>query len=281
MGYIGSLRKLNWNAILTTSCCLMLGFVVVIMHKKIYDVMMNDPSYQLNMDQLQAASFPDWADGRVKRDVQEQLASGSSLSVYDTHFLRKLTSRYEASKWVRDVRSIERRGLDGIKVALELRRPVAVIADRSGHKYLVDRKGVRLPGTYDTIPERFGTVYRIKGQALRVPEPGNAWNSGRIRAAVSVAAHLQRSQLSKALRVRYLELDGTVEDWRNGNGQIIIRTSNDKSVVWGGTEELGNPWEPSPNRKLKNLRRVLRGAPDLRGLKTVKLQFSDPIVSMQ
>lgn len=281
MGQVGSLRNLNWGAILTTACCLMFGLVVVVMHKKMYEVMMHDPSYQLKMDQLQAASFPDWASGRVKEDVQQKLASGPSLSIYDAQFLRKLTARYEASTWVRDVRSIKRRGLDGVKVTLELRRPVAVIADRQGRTFLVDRKGVRLPGTYRNIPERFGTVYRIKGHALKVPEPGKAWKSGRIKAAVTVAAHLQRSKLSRVLRVRYLELDGSVEDWRKGNGQIIIRTSNNKSVVWGGTEEHGNPWEPSPNRKLKNLRRVLRGAPDLVGLKTVKLQFSDPIVSMQ
>lgn len=277
---MGPPRDLNWNAILTTTGVMVFGLVVVLMHKKIYEMMMHSEAYQIRVQKLHAAHFPDWADGKVKESIQKDL-SGPSISMYDPNLLVKVKQRYESSRWVRRVRTINRNGLTGVRVKLELRRPAAYITDREGRKYLIDRKGVRVPGVYNDIPDAFGSVYRIQAYATSTPESGEKWRSDRLQDAAYVAAVLQKTNLDRVLDVERIVLKGSARDWKQNEGRIILRTKNQKSVIWGGANKDDAPWEPSPRAKLKNLQTVLKGAPNLTGVKEVKLQFDDPIVSLK
>jgi len=271
-------RSLSWKTGLVMLGVLSGCLVVVLMHKKVYEVFLQHQQYRVPMNRFHTASLSDWSD-QVTRRVLDDI-HGSSVSLLDPDGLREMKKRYEASPWVRTVHRIERKGLKKVKVRAELRRPVAVVSDDQGHWYIVDRYGVRLPGTYTAPPVRFGTVYRVNGFTGTPPASGERWSARPVRAAASLAYRLVTSDLRDRLDIAGIEVRGSHRDWEQGRGQLVFRTRRDVRVIWGGSGDQRSPWEPDADQKLKNLRLILRGSPNLRGLDQVKLQFGDPIISL-
>ncbi len=276
---VSRVRQWNWHVILTTLGVALFSLVVVLMHKKVYAILMHQKEYRVPMDRLRTAKLDPWAD-QVTRKVLKDV-HGPPVNIMKQDALEEIQRRYESSPWVRRVNRVERRGHESVKVKAELRRPAAAVSDRKGRWYLVDRYGVRLPGTYTSPPSSFGTVFRISGFAGSPPAPGEQWDARPVPAASSLAYRLLNSGIHKKLEVTRIEINGSRNDWEKGRGELVFHTRSNVQVVWGRAERQRGPWEPDAARKLRNLRLVLRGAPDLTGLEQVKLQYDDPVISLK
>ncbi len=269
--------RVNWKAVGAGTLGFFFILVVVLMHRKVYGLFLKKPEYQVNFGSLTTAQLPSWAGERVRSSIQKDL-SGKQVSLLDDRMAERVREVYEQNPWVREVKSVSRT-LDGVNVKAELRKPVAAIRGPGTRWYLVDRSGTRLPGAYRNFPDQFGNVYLVTGFTTTPPDPGETWNDPRVPNAARLAAVLKYTGINEKMDINKLQVKGNDADWNNGRGQIIIRTEENVPVYWGRPPGQGGPGEPDVKQKLENLRRVLQGAPDLIGLKKVKLQYRHPIIS--
>ncbi len=256
-----------------------IAWLLIIVHRRVYDGMLLESSYQVEIASLDVPFDPDWARPAADDPVPAAFPFRGKVGVLTTpDFPKRLAAYYESSPWVDHVDKIEVRLPNQVRVRVVVREPVVAVAWEDTH-YLVDKRGVRLPGAYSDLSQVPYELFRVTGVVATLPRPGERWNDPGIPAGVAVAAALRDAGVDGAVGTDVIDVsnvDGRLDPNRS---EIVLRTRDLTSIEWGRSPWTKKYGEPSMDQKLENLRLALSAAPGLRGVKRLKLQFDRPYMA--
>lgn len=154
--------------------------------------------------------FADLPDGLRSLSLEELSASVDDVLDHDwtdDTMCRDIASRVATVGWVSRVDHVRRRGDAVFEVYAEYRLPFALVR-QANRFFLVDRDGVRLPGTYDHSPK-----WRIiSGVAVQPPEPGARWPGDDLQAALRIIDLLHLEPFESQVRgVLVHNFDGRID----------------------------------------------------------------------
>ncbi len=256
-----------------------LVWLLVIIHRRVYDGMLLENPYQVETATLNVSVDPSWAVAAADdpRPVPFPFP-GKVCSLRTPDLPRRLAAFYEASPWVDHVEKIEVRLPNQVKVRLVVREPVVAVKWGETH-YLVDKKGVRLPGQYADLAGVPYELFRVSGVQASLPKPGERWADAGIPAGVAVAAALRDGGVDAELAIDSIDVanvDGRLDPNRS---EIVLHTGERTAIEWGRSPWTKKFGEPTMDSKLENLRLAMEAAPGLRGVKYLKLQFDRPYMA--
>jgi len=188
------------------------------------------------------------ADRNLHDSLAEILARRSWL---DTRTCREMSDRLENVGWVAKVNHVRRTSDGRFEVSGQYRVPFAMV-QHEAEFFLVDGRGVRLPGTYLYDPQ-----WRlVQGKAAPPPLPGSQWEGDDLQAGLNVLRVLQSetfaNQLTAVLVGNY---DGRV-DSKESHLELATDRAGGR-IHWGSApgRELA---ENSVEQKLAILRENYR-----------------------
>jgi len=228
---------------------------------------------------------PPWLTRRDLDEIRSVFAQLPSFSVFDPGIRDRLEQAIRSSPWVRAVRRVERDLPDVAELTLEIRKPIAWVA-RGGRHYLVDRHGVRLPGSYVRPVTGFEhPMPVIHGDRLASPPAaGEKWEDDALREGIAMAIELYRlyaSPLGDQVRIEQIDVSG-VGRRREGHSEIVLVTGSGVSIEWGSSPLYEGFGELSTERKLDNLALLCQGFPRLHGTGgRVSVRWDQPNVFLE
>jgi hypothetical protein len=268
----------------------MVAFLILLVHRKIYEHFQQDERYFINLDNLQVVAPPDWlTDPIMEQTIAASLKMDCETTIFDKNLVNRLKEHFQNNPWVAQVHIIEKRLPNQLKIKLDLRRPMVAISGSNkdiGRQvyYLVDKDLVRLPGEYNAVPSLPRALPVVVGVRKAPPLPGKLWQDSGLEGALAVVDVLKK-QLTPGLTAK-LALASI--DVSNINGQIdkreseiVLWTQNRVPIQWGRAPGTMKFAELSAEEKINNLKLVLDIAPGLQDLKYVKIQFKQPYIALK
>ena len=276
------IAKRWWPHILVTGITV---FLLLLVHRKVYDNFLNNNRYSIDFSNYNIAANPNWLiDDEVKDSVNETMVCSIKASLFDNTLIPKLREHYAANPWVKEIKTIERRLPNDVKINLELRRPyVAIVKTYKGKDtyYLVDKNSVRLPGEYKTAPAMPLSLPIVTGIRNNPPVAGEMWKDKGLHSALDIVANLEANKLLEPLQLNYIDV-ANIEGKRNPREtEIVMWTKSKVRIEWGrnpATEKFG---ELAMADKIKNIKLVLEVCPELNGIKYIKVQFDQPYIALE
>lgn len=193
-------------------------------------------------------SEPDWLPGHVIDALNDAVHREGDLDLLNPTLTRAVADRLSASGWVDKVRRVEIFANGRLEIDCQFREPIAVV-QQSMDFYLVDRKGVRLPGLYDGP----GELPLIQGVRSPAPQPGEEWTGEDFKAGISLAGRLVDQIF--AFQVAGVSVDNFGGRQNPAKGHIKIHTLPERYGVPGGVIIWGSAIgqeaeEPSADDKM-------------------------------
>src|SRR5688572_736560 len=139
-------RDLVGKIALRAGAAASLVFIVLLVHRSAYAIVMRSPEFKLPQPLARATVAPSWADPGASESVVVLPAGRDTL--LDPELVPRVAASFANNPWVRRVVAVDRSFPDQIRVRLEM-RTARLSVRRAGGFILVDRDGVRLPGAYD------------------------------------------------------------------------------------------------------------------------------------
>lgn len=213
------------------------------------------PEYQVSLQKVQVTEPNQW----VPIDLVSQVLGGSDLpdtvSLLDRKLLPRVGEAFAKHPWVRRVLQV-RASRHGLLVALEYRRPVAMVETGRG-LYPIDAEGVLLPPADFAISDagRLPLVQNVR--TMPQGPAGTVWGDPVVEAAARLAdvlapggdlvAYWDRFSLRAIVAPDRRTADPELEDF-----DFELLTTGGSRIVWGqvpGADEL----EPPVQQKLERL----------------------------
>ncbi|MDQ7779584.1 MAG: hypothetical protein RDV41_07725 [Planctomycetota bacterium] len=254
--------------------------LVMLVHRRIYAHLLNNEDYMVDLDQLAVVTRPAWAGAGIERGLTEVAPLTGRVSIFDENLVPALVEYYESNPWVAQVVSVEKEYPATVRVRVRLRKPLAAVENR-GYCYLVDRDGVRLPGKYahENLPRLPFYVPKVIGVTAPPPEPGSCWDDAAVLAGTTVAEVLVDQGVDKMMHIVAIDVANVNGRINRGESEVTIWAEENVPIQWGRAPSTDKYGELDVDQKIRNLKLILMGAPRLRGLKLVKLQFQRPTVA--
>lgn len=177
----------------------------------------------------------------------------------DDSLCRAMAGRIAKVSWVAQVNYVRRRGDGRFDISCRYRRPFAM-AQADTEFFLVDREGIRLPGTY-----RYDSAWPlIQGVAEAPPEVGRPWHGKDIQAGLGVIDLLARTPFSRQVTAVLVENYGGRADPRRTHIELATDRAGGR-IHWGsapGMEVEENSVEQKLAILTANFRRTGRADAD-------------------
>lgn len=208
------------------------------------------PEYRIRTSDIQVTQMPHW----VPQDLVEQVAKLANLpeemSILDDDLTRDIYEAFGLHPWVEEVVSVRKLVPAAVHVALNYRRPVAMVVVSNG-MYPVDRRGIVLP-TADFSVASTRLYPRIEGvrstpQASAGSEWGDSAVQGAARLADELAAHWKKLKLSAIVCPQ----PGT--DPNQTAGMYVLRSAGGSRIIWGRAPGSDHPGELATDKKISRL----------------------------
>lgn len=253
-------------------------FLLILIHRSVYAYLMTDDSYTIDLSSLHVADRPDWAGDGLVSEFKTSGPLTGKMSIFDPELTKHVTEHYATNPWVAKVISVQKEFPNTLRVKVEMRKPLLAI-EMKGQYVLVDKEGVRIPGTYVQVPKFSFTVARILGVKSAPPEAGKKWADAGIEAGIGVAEALVDNRVDRMMTI------GAIDVSRVGRGgrdsEILIHAEDSVPIEWGRSPATKEYGELTVDDKVRNLKGVLMSQPHLKGVVRVKVQFDDPVVIMK
>ncbi len=262
------------------------AFLLLLVHRKVYECYADDERYQLNLDLLEVMANPDWLSGtELEPVIRGSVKLTGNTNIFDKTLVSRALEHYEGNPWIARVDSIQKRYPNELVVKLEIRKPiVAVEIKRSKNRalyYLVDNQTVRLPGEYARVPSLAMTLPVIIGVTTVPPPAGQAWPDPGLSDAIALATTLEDYQVYGKLDVAQIDVSNSNGRVNKKESEITIWTKDRVAIQWGRSPATAKFGEIPVEEKIKNLNYVLGIAPRLKGIKYVKIQFQQPSIALK
>ncbi len=129
--------------------------------------------------------LPEQLESLAKDDLTGALGTASAGEWTGDSLCREMATRLAAVGWVAEVNYVRRRSDALFEISCCYRLPAAIVQQGSEF-FLVDRAGIRLPGTYLYDPD----WKLVQGVRALPPPPGTPWESKALRAGLTILAKL-------------------------------------------------------------------------------------------
>ena len=188
--------------------------------------------YRLAAEFVRVSEAPPW----VPSDFVESVLRRSGLMsapLLEDGLPEKLARAFAADSWVESVVRVELRFPSGAEVALEYRRPVAVVEVAQG-LLPIDPNGILLRTDYFiyTAPEKKDDYLRVSGiRSTPLGGVGTAWGDPLVHASAPLAAFLE--DVTKNLELTTIL--PSVEKTPTGTRTVFrLKTAAGTEFRWGG-----------------------------------------------
>lgn len=250
------------------------------------------PTYRVDPNVVRCTGRPDWLDmssgpGRdVLADIKRTVDGLPNESIFNDAFVRLLRHRIEqGSTWVDDVIAVERVFPAQVRVRLRLRQPLAVFYRRNSG-YYVDARGVVIDVFRVDAAEAMSRpgLAEIKGMSLiAAPQLGAVYPDEALREGAAVAAEvveMVRILGKRAIEVTAIDVSGY---GRKQPDDVVLLTGKGVRILWGRSSRHGEyrGIDPTPEEKTRNLDKILKLEPGLKGVAEVKLTFKQPSYTLR
>jgi len=252
-----------------------LSFLVILIHRKVYDHLLFDRQYQINPRKIVMLRKPDWAGDGIERTLRGAFPYREPVSIFESGLPENVGRIYAGNPWVARVRYVRKVFPNKLQVAVDLRRPMAAIEHRSRF-YLVDREGVRLPGEYAEIPDLPFRIPPLLGVRTPPPRAGTVWEGDDIQAGVALAATFGEHRVYDLLPIMAIDVQNVGGRRDARESEVLVWAADMIPIEWGRSP-AGEPFGELPvEKKLKNLRLVLMATQGLKGVSRVRVQNDHP-----
>jgi hypothetical protein len=186
-----------WLATATLGLCVIAGLVSYHLWQQHGDRILAQPQYRLNPEKLEVTTQPEWIHSDVK---QNALTAGRlhDASLLDPELVLQVKQAFGVQPWVKRVLRVNKRYPSSVEVALEYRRPVAMVEVPPGmfpgYDYEgllpVDDEGVLLPvEVSEQDAQQFPKIGGIDSSPAG--PPGSPWGDPRVAAAAQIVRLLE------------------------------------------------------------------------------------------
>lgn len=252
-----------------------LCFLVLLIHRKVYDHLLNDYQYQVSPGALVVVQKPDWVGEGIVRSIRATFPYREPVSIFESGLTENIGQVYEGHPWVERVRYVRKQFPNRIQIAVDLRRPLAAI-EHHGKYYLVDKASVRLPGEYVAPPKLSFPVLPVIGVKQAPPREGSVWDAKDVRAGVAVACALMERGLPASVPLMSIDVENTGGRRDPHDSEVVLWMADMVPVEWGRAPTAEVFGELAVERKLKNLHLVLLACPGLQGVSRARIQYDNP-----
>jgi hypothetical protein len=197
------------------------------------------PMYQMTSESLRLIEGPTWMTPAILADLDVRDRLPERFSLLDPDICQRVAKAYEQVVWVERVSRVVKMdpradpARSPLEVTLKFRRPVAYVQGAQGY-YLVDGKGIRLPGVYTDVP-CLGkvTLLMINGVDTPPPDPGHPWFDPSLEAGVAVADVVEPYR--EKYRVTRIDVANVGGRRNKGDSEILLYTKSipPTRIKWG------------------------------------------------
>ena len=225
--------------------------------------------------------LPDWISEQGKVRIHDLVLTQSNQNQFSKNLTENIASAYKQNPLYKNVVSVKREFPNKIKVALELRKPVAEIKSK-GKIFLVDGSGVRLPAKYYKWPiSNEHNAYILVKKLKDVPSSGKQWKDKRVLAGVDLVKFLIKNNADKLLAIESIDVSNVGKRFLTKKSDIILRTKSGTKIKWGCSTLCRELNELPDAEKLRNLYSVARIAgKDFTNMEYVDVRWTKPVGKM-
>lgn len=224
---------------------------------------------EITADHVELADPPAWMSDARRRRVRGVVARYVSADPFDGRSLSIAAEALEADPVVREVRGLRRLSDGRVRVEALYREPLALVESSEGY-YVVDRRGVVLPGVFRREHLSKVDLPVIVGVTTRPPSrPGGTWTGSGVEAGLRMAAVLRGESFAD-------EVEAIDVSRRRGSYTVIDLLTADGPVRWGRPPGQAGVVEPKDEVKLKRLRKLARQAGSI-ALPGKRVEVNGPI----
>jgi len=236
--------------------------------------------FQICSKNIRLEKAPQWAGAPVKDAILSCKLPGR-FSILEEGISEKIVRAFEANPWIEKVVAVEKRFPNTVRLKLKLRRPMAFISS-AGKYYLLDEKGVRLPGVYSEEARRSSGLPLIASIKRSVPEIGKVADNEAMIAGCGVAKVINDEKRRLRTQIDVIDVMNFGGRLRRGGAEITLVTADGARIKWGRSPGEFHPGELSAEKKIENLKAVrytlaLQGQP-LSSKEYVDIRFDPPVV---
>jgi len=163
----------------------------------------------------------------ARRDLNAALSEFEGERWTEATLCRRMARRLEEVGWVDRVTQVRRGDNAEFTVRAVYRYPFAMVQTETQF-FLVDGRGIRLPGSYRFDP-RWPLV---QGAAAGPPEPGHPWPGGDVRAGLAVLDRVMREPFAEQITAVLVDnIEGRTDPYG-----AHIKLATDRAggrILWG------------------------------------------------
>jgi len=161
------------------------------------------------------------------QDLRATVADMQSMRWTDDELCRRTAQRLQAVGWIERVNFVRRSGDAIIQVSADYRYPAAMVQQNTEF-LMVDRQGVRLPGSY-----HYDSTWRlIQGVVSPPPPPGAVWPGEDIQAGLAVLSRIVSEPFAHQIAAVIVENFGGRLD-RFGSHIELATDRSGGRIAWG------------------------------------------------
>jgi len=207
--------------------------------------------YQLRAEEIRITEPPEWIPKNFVRQIVRDADFPEVLSLLDEKIVEQTAAAFQKHPWVERVISVRKEFGKGLTVALEYRKPVAVVVIEPD-RYPIDKNGVLLP--LQDIADAAIELPIIRNAQSAPPQqtPGSEWGDRTIEGAARVAEVL--GPCWKKLKLESIEIPiATGQGQKAGELLYDLRAVGGSRIVWGRAPGDNHPGELTPEQKIGRL----------------------------
>lgn len=241
-------------------------FLLLIIHRNVYSLVLNQDAYDLSSKELTITSLPEWLKKELGTSrITIKLQKGTNILASDC--LKKIKDLIESQAIVKKVVKIKREFPNKLEIELEIRRPLFAI--KKDKYYLIDEDMVLVAIT-DSLPEFVEGPY-ISGVKSPVVDIGQKWNPQEIKCAVEIVNLIRQNSTLSELDILAVDMSNFDARQDKYESHIVFILKNGAKILWGCAPEHDSV---SVEQKIENLKKILTEYPMLLGLCHARVYLS-------
>lgn len=235
------------------------------------------PDFHVSPSSLSFVSKPEWVKGPIEAQLRKVPQAGTKISLLDSEATEKVAAILSGNPWVSEVKSVVRDFPDRIRARVELREPAAYIV-RNSKYYIVDSRGVRLPGEYNNPAQTDLDLLLVVYVRSTPPPAGLVWDDPAVVEGAKTAAFLSRyASIVKGARITAIDTSNIGGRRTPRESEITLVTAEQTRIYWGKSIETSGATELAAKTKIENLKAVLDQEGNLSAKEYVDLRFPNPV----
>ena len=163
----------------------------------------------------------------AKGDLQGSIAPLIDRPWTNDRLCRDIAARLSHCGWVGQVHRVRQCGLGRFEASCRYRVPVAMVQQDSEF-YLVDKRGVRLPGIYHYDP----SWHIIQGVSELPPAPGEVWEGDDLRSGLTVIEKVETQPFAGQITAVLVSNFGGRTDPRRSHLELATDQAGGR-IRWG------------------------------------------------